>query len=123
MGSTVNATEGAHLLRRIPSPRTLVDLPLGSLFRHLSGQSKVQAGGLTLASGLALETTWEDGKTNNACGVVGWPHSMGLSRTSSEGMLEVGKRAVRGPWLCMSGNPAKWFSKHYLRVVFLLNPW
>lgn len=47
-----------------------MDLSLGSLFRHLSGQSKVQAGGLTLASGLALETTWEDGKTNNACGVA-----------------------------------------------------
>lgn len=82
-----------------PHPGCWVDLPLGSLFRHLSGQSKVQAGGLTLVSGLTLET-------------------------NSEGILQVGKRAVRGPWLCTSGNPAKWFSKLCdLRVVFLLNSW
>lgn len=72
-------------------PGRCVHLPLGSPLRHLNVQSKVQAGGLTLASGLTLETTWEG---RDKCCLWGGrvAHSMGLSRTKSEGILRVGRQ-------------------------------
>lgn len=100
---------GLHCQCNGSDPSSLkADLSLGSLVRHLSGQSEVQAGGLTLAS--VQQCCVRSSRV---------AHSMGHNRTNSEGTLKVGKKEEgRRQRLRIGGKPVKCCD---LRVFFLLS--